>query len=74
VALAQSSNILIPYGMGAGMAVFNRALQPRPPVAPTPAAPETAYGAQIGDRRLVCEQWNGQRWIVVPVTAKRCIQ
>jgi hypothetical protein len=69
---AQSStNILIPYGMSAGMQVFNRAVQPRP-VMPTPAAPESAY-AQIGDRRLVCEQWNGQRWVIVQVAAKQCV-
>ena len=36
MALAQSSNILIPYGMGAGMQLMNRAMQPRPATAPTP--------------------------------------
>ena len=43
MALAQSSNILIPYGMGAGMQLMNRALQPRPSTAPTPTS-EASYG------------------------------
>jgi hypothetical protein len=33
---AQSSQMLIPYGMSAGMSVLNRAFQPRPAAAPTP--------------------------------------
>jgi hypothetical protein len=74
MAFAQSSgSYLLPYGMSAGMSVLNRALQPRPASAPTPAEVNAGgYGAQIGDRRLMCEQWNGQRWVVVPVEAKRC--
>jgi hypothetical protein len=79
VAFAQSSSYLLPYGMSAGMSVLNRAMQPRPVAAPTPAAPETAYsaqaggyGAQIGDRRLVCEQWTGNRWVVIHVAARQC--
>jgi hypothetical protein len=58
--------------MSAGMQVLNRAMQPRPLAAPTPAVPDGGYGAQAGDRRLVCEQWNGQRWVVIPVAAKQC--
>jgi hypothetical protein len=72
-AMPQSTNsYLIPYGMSAGMQVLNRALQPRPATAPTPAAPDAGYGVQAGDRRLVCEQWNGQRWVVIPVNARQC--
>jgi hypothetical protein len=66
---------LLPYGMSAGMQLMNRAMQPLPRVAPTPVAPvaeSNGYGAQVGDRRLVCEQWNGQRWVVVPIGAKQC--
>ena len=71
LAFAQSANsYLIPYGMSAGMQVLNRAMQPRPLSAPTPV--ENGYGAAVGDRRLVCEQWNGQRWVVIPVAAKQC--
>jgi len=56
ITFAQSTNsYLIPYGMSAGMQVLNRAMQPRPLAAPTPAAPDAGYGAQAGDRRLVCE-------------------
>jgi hypothetical protein len=74
LAFAQSANsYLIPYGMSAGMQVLNRAMQPRPAAAPTPPAPDAGYGAQAGDRRLVCEQWNGQRWLVIPVAAKQCM-
>jgi hypothetical protein len=62
IARAQTSQMLIPYGMSAGMQLMNRAVQPRPATAPTPLAQENGYGAQIGDRRLVCEQWTGQRW------------
>ena len=72
LALAQSSNLLIPYGMGAGMSVLNRAIQPKPAMAPTPEVSAAGYGAQMGDRRLVCEQWNGQRWQVINVPAQRC--
>jgi hypothetical protein len=72
-AMAQSTNsYLIPYGMSAGMQVLNRAMQPRPLGAPTAAPPDAGYGAQAGDRRLVCEEWNGQRWVVIPVAAKQC--
>jgi hypothetical protein len=71
-ALAQSSNILIPYGMSAGMSVLNRAMQPRPAGAPTPEADAGGYGAQIGDRRLVCEQWTGSRWVVIHVSTRQC--
>jgi len=71
LAFAQSTNsYLIPYGMSAGMQVLNREMQPRPGAAPTPA--ENGYGEAWGDRRLVCEQWNGQRWVVIPVAAKQC--
>jgi hypothetical protein len=73
IALAQSSNVLIPYGMSAGMQLMNRAMQPRPAAAPTPVAQENGYGAAVGDRRLVCEQWNGQRWVVIPVAARQCV-
>jgi hypothetical protein len=60
-AMAQSTNsYLIPYGMSAGMQVLNRAMQPRSAAAPTPA--ENGYGAAVGDRRLVCEQWIGAGW------------
>jgi hypothetical protein len=73
ITFAQSTNsYLIPYGMSAGMQVLNRALQPRPAAAPTPEVNAGSYGAQPGDRRLVCEQWNGQRWVVIPVAAKQC--
>jgi hypothetical protein len=74
MAFAQSTNsYLLPYGMSAGMSVLNRAMQPRPASVPTPVVPEAAgYGAQAGDRRLVCEQWNGQRWVVIPVKARQC--
>jgi len=72
MAFAQSTNsYLLPYGMSAGMQVLNRALQPRPAAAPTPEVNAGGY-AQVGDRRLVCEQWNGQRWVVIPVAAKQC--
>jgi hypothetical protein len=72
MAFAQSSgSYLIPYGMSAGMQVLNRAMQPRPAAAPTPELNAGGY-AQVGDRRLVCEQWNGQRWVVIPVAAKQC--
>src|ERR1700749_3413374 len=72
-AMAQSANsYLLPYGMSAGMQVLNRALQPRPAAAPTPEVNAGSYGAQPGDRRLVCEQWNGQRWVVIPVAVKQC--
>ena len=79
-AIAQSSAYLLPYGMGAGMQVLNRALQPKPTAAPTPMARVTAYiaqagaayGAQAGDRRLVCEQWTGTRWMVIHVPPKQC--
>jgi hypothetical protein len=71
-AMAQTSNLLIPYGMGAGMQVLNRALQPRPEAAPTPEINAGGYGAQPGERRLVCEQWNGQQWVVIPVAAGQC--
>jgi hypothetical protein len=74
LALAQSNAYLLPYGMSAGMQVLNLATRPKPAVAPTPGAPEAdAYGAQAGERRLVCEQWTGQRWIVLHVSAKRCV-
>jgi hypothetical protein len=73
LAFAQAANsYLIPYGMSAGMQVLNRAMQPRPAAAPTPNVNGGGYGAQAGDRRLVCEQWNGQRWVVIPVAAKQC--
>ena len=73
LAFAQSTgSYLIPYGMGAGMQVLNRAMQPRPVAAPTPEVNAGGYGAQTGDRRLVCEQWNGQRWVVLPVAAGQC--
>jgi hypothetical protein len=74
LARAQSSQMLIPYGMSAGMQLLNRAVQPAPRAAPTPVAQENGYGAQIGDRRLVCEQWSGERWIVIPVAAKQCVR
>jgi hypothetical protein len=73
LALAQSNAYLLPYGMSAGMQVLNLATRPKPAVAPTPVAPEAgAYGAQPGDRRLVCEQWTGQRWAVIQIPAKQC--
>ena len=73
VAFAQSTgSYLIPYGMSAGMQVLDRALQPRPAAAPTPEVNAGGYGAPIGERRLVCEQWNGQQWVVVPVEAGQC--
>jgi hypothetical protein len=31
-----------------------------------------ARDGQLRYRRLVCEQWNGQRWVVIPVAAKQC--
>jgi hypothetical protein len=69
---AQSTNsYLIPYGMSARMQL-NRALQPHQPAAPTPEVNAGGYGAQVGERRLVCEQWNGQRWVVIPVAAGQC--
>jgi hypothetical protein len=72
-AKAQSTgSYLIPYGMSAGMQVLDRAMQPRPAAAPTPEVNAGGYGAQAGDRRLVCEQWNGQRWQVINVPAQRC--
>jgi len=72
-AMAQSAgNYLLPYGMSAGMSVLNRALQPRPAAAPTPAEVNAGGYAQVGERRLVCEQWNGQRWVVVPIAARQC--
>jgi hypothetical protein len=70
-ALAQAGNILIPYGMSAGMQVLNRAMQPRPAAAPTPAENSSGYSAAVGDRRLVCEEWNGARWVVIPVAARQ---
>jgi hypothetical protein len=70
--MAQTSSILIPYGMGAGMSVLNRALQPRPAAAPTPEMDVGGYGAQSGDRRLVCEQWTGTHWTVIQIPAKQC--
>jgi hypothetical protein len=73
IAFAQSSSLLLPYGMSAGMQLFNRALQPRPAAGPTPVSPyASGEGVQAGDRRLVCEQWNGQRWVVIPVNARQC--
>jgi hypothetical protein len=40
--------------------------------APTPDVSAGGYDAQMGDRRLVCEQWNGQQWVVIPVAAGQC--
>jgi hypothetical protein len=55
MAFAQSSNILIPYGMSAGMSVLNRAMQPCPAAASTPA-PDAGYGsnrcAAVGVRTM----------------------
>jgi hypothetical protein len=67
--LAQS---WIPYVMGPGEQVLNLATRPRPVAAPTQSAREVGYGAMVSERRLVCEQWNGTRWVLIPVTAKRC--
>ena len=50
----------------------NRALQPRPAAPPTPALNAGGYDLQAGERRLVCEQWNGQQWVIVPVAAAQC--
>ena len=80
LALAQSTgNLLIPYGMSAGMQVLNRAMEPRPAAAPTPAAPAgygapAAYGAAIGEWRLVCEQWNGNQWVLITVPSRQCVR
>ena len=72
-AKAQSTgSYLIPYGMSAGRQVLDQALQPRPVAAPTPEVNAGGYGAPIGERRLVCEQWNGQQWVEIPVTAGQC--
>jgi hypothetical protein len=73
LALAQSSNILIHYGMTAGMQVLNLATQPRPAAAPTPAA-QADYGAAIGERRMVCEEWNGNQWVRLALPARQCVQ
>lgn len=70
--MAQSNAYLLPYGMSAGMQVLNLATRPRPAAAPAPAAPDASNGAQAGDRRLVCEQWTGTRWMVIHVPAKQC--
>ena len=71
MALAQSS--WAPYLVGPGMSVLNLATRPRPAAAPTPAAPNDAeYGYAVGDRRLVCEQWTGNRWVVIHIPAKQC--
>jgi hypothetical protein len=69
--LAQA-NSLIPYGMSAGMLVLNLATRPRPATAPTPAA-QADYGPAIGERRLVCEQWNGNQWVRLAVSARQCV-
>jgi hypothetical protein len=71
--MAQSSNsYLIPYGMSAGMQVLNLATRPKPAAAPTLAGNNNGNSVVIGERRLVCEQWNGVQWVVVPVLAQRC--
>jgi hypothetical protein len=73
VAMAQASNgYIIPYGMIAGMQVLNLATRPKPAAAPTPAGNSGGYGMPVGERRLVCEQWNGTQWVVIPVAAQRC--
>jgi hypothetical protein len=56
--------------MSVDMSVLNRALQSRPAAVATPEINAGDYGAQVGDRRLRCEQWHGQRWVVIPVAAK----
>jgi hypothetical protein len=73
IVLAQT-NSLIPYGMSAGMQVLNLATRPRPATVPTPAAQAGYGGAAIGERRLVCEQWNGNQWVRLAVSAKHCVQ
>jgi hypothetical protein len=70
--LAQT-NSLIPYGMNAGMQVLNLATRPHPATAPTPPA-QADYGPAIGERRLVCEQWNGNQWMRLAVPARQCVQ
>jgi hypothetical protein len=54
------------------MSILDLALQPKPAAAPTPETSADGYGAQADDRRVVCKQWNGQRWVVVPVAARQC--
>ena len=54
--------------MNAGMQVLNLATRPHPATAPTPPA-QADYGPAIGERRLVCEQWNGNQWVRLAVPA-----
>jgi hypothetical protein len=73
-AMAQSNAYLLPYGMSAGMQVLNLATRPRPAAAPTPVAPNEAdNGYAAGGRRLVCEQWSGNRWVIIHIPAKQCL-
>ena len=58
--------------MSAGMQVLNLATRPKPAAAPSPAGNNRGNSMAIGERRLVCEQWNGAQWVVVPVLAQRC--
>jgi hypothetical protein len=64
----------IPYIMGPGQQVLNMATRPRPAAAPTAAIPDGGYGAMVGQRRLVCQQWTGNRWVLVNVSAKQCVR
>jgi hypothetical protein len=72
VTMAQSS--WAPYLVSPGMSVLNPATRPRPVAAPTAAAPNDAdYGYAVSDWRLVCEQWTGNRWVVIHIRAKQCL-